>query len=118
MSKTLPNKKKHQAVARILRTVPYEEGFIFYVDVGQPTKNAASSLEQFAKELEVVDVKSVDFHFKRADFQKWISKILEDIELSRRLDKIPKDIVGEPLRKKILEIVKARKDELAKFQLS
>jgi len=43
---------------------------------------------------------------------------LEDIELSRRLDKIPKDIVGESLRKKIVEIVKARKDELVKFQLS
>jgi hypothetical protein len=118
MSKNLPNKKKHQAVERILRTVPYEEGFNFYIDIGQPTKNTATSLEQFAKELEVVDVKSVNFHFNRADFQKWISKILEDIELSRRLDKIPKDTVGEPLRKKIIEIVKARKDELIKFQLS
>jgi hypothetical protein len=44
MSKNLPNKKKHQAVARILRTVPYEEGFNFYVDIGQPTKNTATSL--------------------------------------------------------------------------
>jgi hypothetical protein len=118
MSKNSPNKKKHLAVARILRTVPYEDGFIFYIDIGQPTKNTATSLEQFAKELEVVDVKSVNFHFKRADLQKWISKILEDIELSRRLDKIPKDIVGESLRKKIIEIVKTRKDELIKFQLS
>ncbi len=118
MSKNLPNKRKHQAVAKILRTVPYEDGFIFYVDIGQPTKNIATSLEQFAKELEVVDVKSVDFHFSRADFQKWISKILEDIELSRRLDKIPKDTFGESLRKKIIGLVKARKDELIKFQLS
>jgi hypothetical protein len=117
MSKALPNKKKHQAVERILRTVPYEDGFNFYIDIGQPTKNTATSLEQFAEELEVVDVKSVDFHFKRADFQKWVSKILEDSVLSRRLDKISKDIVGEPLRKKIVEIVKARKDELVKFQL-
>ena len=118
MSENSPNRRKHQAVERILRTVPYEDGFNFYFDIGQPTKNTATSLEQFAKELEVVEVKSVDFHFKRADFQKWVSKILEDIELSRRLDKIPKDIVGEPLRKKIVEIVKARKDELIKFQLS
>ena len=118
MSKNLPNIKKHQAVERILRTVPNEEGFNFYIDIGQPTKNIATSLEQFAKELEVVDVKSVNFHFRRADFQKWISKILEDIELSRRLDKIPKDIVGELLRKEIVELVKARKDELIKFQLS
>jgi Family of unknown function (DUF5752) len=118
MSKNLSNKKKHQAVERILRTVPYEDGFIFYIDIGQPTKNTATSLEQFAKELEVVDIKSVNFHFERADFQKWISKILEDIELSRRLDKIPKDIVGELLRKEIIELVKARKDELIKFQFS
>ncbi len=34
------------------------------------------------------------------------------------MDKIPEDIVGEPLRKKIAEIVTARKDELVKFQLS
>jgi hypothetical protein len=118
MSKNLPNKRKHQAVAKILRTVPYEDGFIFYVNIGQPTRNIATSLEQFVKELEVVDAKSVDFHFSRADFQKWISKIMEDIELSRRLDKIPKDTIGESLRKKIIEIVKARKDELIKFQLS
>jgi hypothetical protein len=116
MSKNLSDKKKHQAVARILRTVPNEDGFNFYTDIGQPTKNTATSLEQFAKELEVVDVKSVNFHFKRADFQKWISKILKDIELSRRFDKIQKDIEGEPLRKKIVEIVKKRKDELKKFQ--
>lgn len=118
MSKNLSNKKKHQAVARILRTVPYEEGFIFYIDIGQPTENTATSLEQFAKELEVVDVASVDFHFKRADFQKWIGKTLEDIELSRRLDKIPKEAFSESLRKEIVEIVMARKDELVKFQLS
>ena len=118
MSKNLPDKKKRLVVQRILRTVPHEDGFNFYIDIGQPTKNTATSLEQFAKELEVVDVKSVNFHFKRDDFQKWISKILEDIELSRRLDKLPKDIVGEPLRKKIIEIVKARKDELIRFQLS
>ncbi len=94
MSKALPNKKKHQAVGRILRTVPYEEGFNFYIDIGQPTKNTAASLEQFAKELEVVDVKSVDFHFKRADFQKWISKILEDNVLSRRWTKFQKILLG------------------------
>jgi hypothetical protein len=118
MSKNLSSKKKHQAVERILRTVPYEEGFNFYIDIDQPIKNTATSLERFAKELEVVDVKAVSFHFKRADFQKWVSKILEDSVLSRRLDKIPKDIVGETLRKEIFEIVKARKDELVKFQLS
>ena len=70
MSKTLSNKKKHQAVERILRTVPYEEGFNFYIDIGQPTKNTATSLEQFAKELEVVDVKSVSFHFKESRLSK------------------------------------------------
>ncbi len=118
MSKNLSNKRKHLAVERILRTVSNEDGFNFYIDIDQPTKNAATSLEQFVEKLEVVDVKSVSFHFKRADFQKWISKILEDIALSSRLDKIPKDTVGEPLRKKIIEIVKARKDELDKFQLS
>ncbi len=118
MSKNLPNKKQHQAVERILRTVPYEEGFNFYINIGQPTKYTASSLEQLANELEVVETTSVNFHFNRANFQEWISKILEDIELSRRLDRIPKDIVGKQLRKKIIEFVKARKDELSKFQLS
>lgn len=117
-SKNLPNKGKRFAVERILRSVPYADGFSFFIDIGQPTKKTATSLEQFAKELEVVDINSVSFHFERADFQEWISKILEDVVLSRRLDKIPKDIVGASLRKKIIEIVKERTDELIKFQLS
>jgi len=34
-------------------------------------------LENFAKEIEVAPIESIDFHFKRADFQKWIEDTLE-----------------------------------------
>jgi len=118
MPKISTKKSVLLAIERILRTVKYDDGFHFFTDIGQPTRTTATSLEQFVKELETIDVRSIIFHSERADFQKWITEILEDVELAHRLDKIPKGTVGEPLRKKMLEILKVRIAELVKYQNS
>jgi hypothetical protein len=64
---------KHQtsdltSARTILAKVPYSVGFHFFITEGRYTGETAVSLVTFAKEVEVVPIESIDFHFKRADF--------------------------------------------------
>lgn len=117
MTKSQTLKKKNitkSMVSKILKTVSYNSSFHFYTAIGQYTGETATSLVNFAKELGVIQIESVDFHFKRAEFQKWIRGTIGDAELATRMDQIEKGLAGERLRKKILEIVQARLSELAR----
>ena len=106
------NKRKKLTDPRYLRRVNEHEGFRFYTDQGCPTGITASSLKDFQKKLEKIDIESIDFHFARRDFRRWIQIIIGDIELSNRVNKIPQELRGEKLRKEIILIVKKRIIEL------
>ena len=66
---------------KILATVPYVNGFHFFTSIGQYTGETAISLENFAKEVELIPIESIDFHFKRVDFQKWIADTIGDADI-------------------------------------
>ena len=68
--------------------------------------------------MKTIDVKSVDFHFKRRDFQKWIRETLGDIALTNEINKIKKSIHGEELRDKIFQTLERRLTELKKLLAS
>jgi hypothetical protein len=104
------------AVSRILRTVPSHEGFHFFRALGDATGKVATSLPDFAEKLRTVDIRSINFHFPRQDFEKWLRDIIGDSELSRRISRIGKETRGEKLRSEIIQIVKARVDELKGMQ--
>jgi len=97
---------------KILAAVPYSNGFHFFTSVGQYTGETAISLVTFAREVEVVPVESIDFHFKRADFQKWIADTIGDAELATEIGNIEKELTGEQLRKRILKITNERASQL------
>jgi hypothetical protein len=97
---------------KILATVPYINGFHFFESIGKYTGETAVSLVAFAKEVEIIPIESIDFHFKRADFQKWIADTIGDTELATAIGHIEKELTGEPLRKRILGIINARVREL------
>jgi hypothetical protein len=102
-------------VSKILRNVPESQGFRFYLAVDEPTGETAVSLADFVDKLETIEVQSVNFHYPRKDFQKWIREVLGDVELALRLGRIGRvrlGIRGEALRSEILRIVKARLTEL------
>jgi len=103
-------------ISRILRTVPHHEGFHFFRATGDSTGKVATSLTDFVEKLRAVDIRSVNFHFPRKDFEKWLRNIIGDAELSTRISKIGKDIHGEKLRNEIIQIVKGRLDELKGMQ--
>ena len=97
---------------KILATVPYINGFHFFESIGKYTGETAVSLAAFAIEVEIIPIDSIDFHFKRADFQKWIADTIGDTELATAIDHIDKALTREPLRRRILEIINRRVREL------
>jgi len=101
--------KKEQA---FLATVPYSVGFHFFVAEGRYTGETAVSLATFVKDLKAAPIESIDFHFKRADFQKWVADTIGDKELAKAIGDVEKELSGEPLRLRLLEIINARVMEL------
>ena len=102
-------------VSKILRTVSESEGFHFYLAIGKPTGESAMSLADFVEKLAFVDVQSVNFHYPRKDFEKWIREVFGDAELAVRLSRIGRihlGIQGEALRSEITRTVKVRLNEL------
>jgi hypothetical protein len=97
-----------------LRVVHSHEGFWFYTAPGDYTGKNAVSLKDFLKVLRSVDVQSIDFHFGRGDFRRWIQLILGDVELSTRINRIPQDMRGEKLRNYLVKAVDERIKELKK----
>ena len=98
--------------SKILRSVAEQEGFRFYLAIGEPTGETAVSLADFINKIRTVDVRSVNFHFPRKDFEKWIRVVIGDAELALRIGRIRLGIQGEALRNEILRVVKVRLNEL------
>jgi len=96
----------------ILSEVKPENAFHFFSEVGSPTGISASSLPQFSEILKTVDIKSIEFHLPRGDFEKWIRFLGENIlalQLARIRKKAPQ---GEKLREKIVDVVSKRVEKL------
>jgi len=98
---------------RILRTVNDEQAFYFYEDFGKPTGENAKSLSDFLEKTKSVKLESLLFHLQRKDFKNWIEKTLGDLELARKLERIPHSS-NENLRTRIQTILENRIKELRK----
>lgn len=107
-----------EIASEILRTVPYDKAFHFFTGIGQYSGKLAASLADFCKKIKTIDIKSVDFHSKRRDFEKWIRKIIGDVNLANEINKIEKSIQGEELRVKIYQTVDRRLSSLKRSLVS
>jgi len=101
--------------SEILRTVPPDQSFLFFEDIGKYTGRLAANLADFCESLKTIDIKSVTFHFERGDYERWIRESLHDVQLARSLKRIKKSNSGEELRNKILHHVRKRLNELKKM---
>ena len=107
----LPRLTKEKAL-HILRELPKEEAFHFYTGIGQYAGVYATSLNDFCDKIQSVNVKSVEFHAPRRDFELWLDS-LGDLELAKIMSLIRRaSLSGENLRKKVYESVKSRCEEL------
>jgi predicted heme/steroid binding protein/quinol monooxygenase YgiN len=103
---------------KILRSLPFEEGFHFAVDLNKYTSETALNLFSFYEELKTIEPESLRFHFQRRDFQKWIETTLDDQELALRIDKLPKQLNDEELREELIKTLQVRITELQTANLS
>lgn len=101
-----------ELASTILRTVSLPEAFMFFTDLGQYTGELAPCLTDFCEKLKTVPLKSVEFHFERGDFERWIRETLGDEYLASRITDIDRSTHGEKLRTTIEGIVRRRVDQL------
>lgn len=97
---------------KILKTASFEQGFHFKTEKGVYTGMTAISLSDFESKLETVGIDSVNFHYPRGDFQKWIQDILGDEELANRMCFTQPNASGEKLRSQLIKIIQKRMSEL------
>jgi len=108
----------NKMATKILRTVPYNNAFYFFTGIGQYSGKFAVSLADFCQKIKRIDIKSVDFHFKRGDFQKWIRTTIGDAYLANKISRIRGQIQGEELRGQIHQTVEMRLTELKRLLAS
>jgi hypothetical protein len=105
--------RRWQEASRICRKLPKEQAFCFFTSVGNNTGESAASLEEFLEKIKEVDIKSLDFHLCRGDFEKWVAEVLEDKELAEEILNL-RDITPtrDVLRKRLVTIVSKRREKL------
>ena len=92
--------------SRILRTLPRDKAFYFFTSIGNYTGESAESLEEFIKKILDVNVKSLEFHLYRGDFERWIADALEDNVLARKIKQLKTlKPIGIDLRDRLYLIV-------------
>jgi alpha-amylase len=97
-------------------TLTANEPFLFYTNIGKENYTGVMSwsLKGFIKALKTVDVKAVEFHNRRGDFEGWAEHSLQDEVLSRQLKKISRSKRnGEALRTAIISAAKKRFKKLS-----
>lgn len=105
---------KEEASAKILKTVPREKAFYFFTSIGNYTGEKASSLREFMEKINTVNVKSLEFHLHRGDFEKWIAEVLEDKELATQIRILRSlNYSGTMLKEHLYSIVARRYKELS-----
>ena len=83
----------------VLRRLPQNEWFHFYVDLNDYTGKSAHTLIQFRDIINRINEKSILFHFERYDFERWTGGTLHDPTLARRINKLKKLETEEKLSK-------------------
>ena len=100
--------------SKILRAVPREKAFYFFTSIGNYTGASASSLKEFMEKINEVNLKSLEFHLFRGDFEKWINEVLEDKILADEFIKLhDSSPSGDILRNRLSVIVSKRYKELS-----
>jgi hypothetical protein len=99
--------------SRIFRKLPKENAFYFFTSVGNYTGESASSFEAFLERIKETDIKSLQFHLYRGDFEKWITETLEDNELAEEIRNLQSlKPAGDTLRNQLDLIVSKRYEKL------
>jgi len=90
-----------------------EEAFYFFTSIGNYTGQSAASLDEFLQKIKDMDIKSLEFHLFREDFEKWIAQTLGDSRLAEEIRNLRvQKVVGNALRDRLYFLVSKRLKEL------
>jgi hypothetical protein len=103
---------KKELAQKILREVPPYNAFYFFDDIDKYSGRQARSLVVFFNNLKTIDKISIDFHFKRRDFENWIRSTIGDTYLANEIAKINESIDEEELMEQICQLIEKRLKEL------
>jgi len=99
--------------SRVLRSVLREEAFYFFTSIGNYTGQSAASLDEFLQKIKEVNIKSLEFHLYREDFEKWIAQTLGDAKLADDIKGLRNmKVVGNTLRDRLYFLVSRRLKDL------
>jgi hypothetical protein len=99
---------------RIRSSVPVEQRFHFFTDLNKPTGIYATSIFDFLDTLKRVDLESLEFHFARNDFSRWLREVVGDNSLADDFEKQHAlDLSGEKIRSNLVEITEKRCKEIS-----
>ena len=102
-------KKNTQDPQVISPSVPVEKRFHFFTDLNKPTGIYATSIYDFLDTLKKVDLESLEFHFERNDFSRWLREVVGDNSLADDFEKRHAlDLSGEKIRSNLVEITEKR----------
>ena len=110
-------KMSTDSASKALRNVPREKAFYFFTSVGNYTGMSAASLKEFMDRVNDVNVKSLEFHLLREDFEKWVASTLGDARLAEdiKILKMQK-VAGNALRDRLYFVVSRRLKQLKRHQ--
>ena len=101
---------------RILRTVPDDKAFYFYLGIDRPMNVRANNLNEFLEKLRSVEIDSIEFHLARGDFGRWID-MLGDHTLVQSIGELRgRNLHSSQLRQRLIEITTARINRLEKIE--
>jgi hypothetical protein len=106
------------AAQKILKEVPEYRAFYFFNGVGEYSGVYAKSLMVFLNKLKKIDKKSLVFHFKHKDFEKWIRTTLGDRYLANEITKIKSSVDEDELPVQICQIIERRLKDLEQLLAS
>lgn len=90
-----------------------ESAFYFFTSIGNYTGESATSMEDFLEKIEHVDIKSIEFHFHRGDFEKWVAETIGDKEVGEEIKDLKgQNLVDDDLRSKLSSILSKRHERL------
>ena len=108
-------KVDQELAADVLQTVPYDKAFHFHDAQNMYLGTYADSLEDFVDKIQTIDLRSIQFHLPRKDFENWI-RMLGDIELAKKVELMRlAHLTGEHLRNTLYQTAKTRLDELTQI---
>lgn len=104
---------RDSTAAKVLRVVSVPDAFLFFANAEVYTGEFATSLTDLLKKLDKVPLQSVEFHFQRSDFEKWVGRTIGDNELAGKLHQVDRFARGEVLRDAVKKAIHEHLSEFA-----